>query len=187
MGAATFLGITDTPSSFSGQAGKIPKVNAGETALEFLMGSFGVLSGDKDGVPSFGSLSVAAGSSSVASAETARKTNSSSYVKLKEIVCPVSGTYTVSFFLGSTSGTATAFGRIYKNGSAFGTERSTTSASFPTYGNNYDENLTFTKGDLIQIYSKISNASYEAGVKNFYLKCAVTFTPPVPVGVVNTD
>lgn len=34
-GASTFLELTDTPDSYSGQAGKYPKVNAGETALEF--------------------------------------------------------------------------------------------------------------------------------------------------------
>ena len=34
-GGTTWLALTDTPGSFSGQAGKYPKVNAGETALEF--------------------------------------------------------------------------------------------------------------------------------------------------------
>ncbi len=34
--ATTFLWLTDTPSSYSWQTGKFPKVNAGETALEFV-------------------------------------------------------------------------------------------------------------------------------------------------------
>lgn len=34
-GATTFLGLTDTPSSYSGQTLKFVRVNAGETALEF--------------------------------------------------------------------------------------------------------------------------------------------------------
>lgn len=34
-GSSTWLGLTDTPGAFTGQAGKYPKVNAGETALEF--------------------------------------------------------------------------------------------------------------------------------------------------------
>ena len=34
-GASTFLGLTDTPAAYTGQAGKYPKVNVGETALEF--------------------------------------------------------------------------------------------------------------------------------------------------------
>lgn len=34
-GAATFTGLTDTPSALTGAAGQIPVVNSGETALEF--------------------------------------------------------------------------------------------------------------------------------------------------------
>lgn len=35
-GASTFVSLTDTPNDFTGQAGKIPVVNSGETALEFI-------------------------------------------------------------------------------------------------------------------------------------------------------
>lgn len=35
-GAAAFLNLTDTPSSYSGQAGKVPAVNSAEDALEFV-------------------------------------------------------------------------------------------------------------------------------------------------------
>jgi len=34
-GVSTFLGLTDTPAAYTGEAGKFPKVNAGENALEF--------------------------------------------------------------------------------------------------------------------------------------------------------
>lgn len=34
-GATTFTGLTDTPSSYSSQAGKVLQVNSGETAVEF--------------------------------------------------------------------------------------------------------------------------------------------------------
>jgi hypothetical protein len=34
-GITTFLGLTDVPSSYAGEAGKVPAVNGGETALEF--------------------------------------------------------------------------------------------------------------------------------------------------------
>ena len=43
-GATTFTALTDTPSAYTGEAGQIPRVNAGETALEFVnpnTGSFG--------------------------------------------------------------------------------------------------------------------------------------------------
>ena len=35
-GVATFLGLTDTPASYAGEAAKFPRVNAGENALEFI-------------------------------------------------------------------------------------------------------------------------------------------------------
>jgi hypothetical protein len=35
-GSSTFLDLTDTPSSYTGNAGKFPKVNAGEDGLEFV-------------------------------------------------------------------------------------------------------------------------------------------------------
>ncbi len=35
-GSSTFLGLTDTPSSYTGQALKVIQVNAGESALEFI-------------------------------------------------------------------------------------------------------------------------------------------------------
>lgn len=35
-GASSFLALTDTPVTYIGQAGKIPVVNVGETALEFI-------------------------------------------------------------------------------------------------------------------------------------------------------
>jgi hypothetical protein len=40
-GITTFLGLTDTPSSYTGQSGKIPAVNVGETALEFITAGSG--------------------------------------------------------------------------------------------------------------------------------------------------
>jgi len=35
-GVTSFLGLTDTPSAYTGQAGKFPKVNSGESSLEFV-------------------------------------------------------------------------------------------------------------------------------------------------------
>ena len=35
-GASTFTGLTDTPANYTGSGGKIPAVNSGETALEFI-------------------------------------------------------------------------------------------------------------------------------------------------------
>lgn len=42
-GGGTWLSLTDTPASFSGQAGKISAVNSGETAMELIAAGSGVL------------------------------------------------------------------------------------------------------------------------------------------------
>ncbi len=42
-GVSTFTALTDTPSSYASQAGKVPQVNDGETALEFVNPSAGGL------------------------------------------------------------------------------------------------------------------------------------------------
>ena len=41
-GSTTFESLTDTPANFTGHAGKVVKVNAGETALEFVAGGAGL-------------------------------------------------------------------------------------------------------------------------------------------------
>lgn len=47
-GATTFTGLTDAPSSYSGQAGKLLAVNAGATGLEFIDAPTGAIAdGDK--------------------------------------------------------------------------------------------------------------------------------------------
>lgn len=58
-GPSAFLSLTDTPSSFSGQAGQVLKVNAGEDALEFADDNEGTGggSGGSGGGGMFGPLS----------------------------------------------------------------------------------------------------------------------------------
>lgn len=41
-GATTFLALTDTPASYTSQAGKLPQVNSGETALEFVTKTYDI-------------------------------------------------------------------------------------------------------------------------------------------------
>lgn len=69
------------------------------------------------------------------------------YTLQKEIRLHRSGTFTVMFDLKAASG-ATAYGRIYKNGVAHGTARSTASTADVTYS----EDLAFEAGDLCQLY-----------------------------------
>lgn len=109
------------------------------------------------------------------SALTDRLTGNTSYTKLKECYAPIAGIYRIKFGLYIENVTATAFGRIYKNGSALGTERSTNSTTEVTF----TEDLFFGQGDLIQVYCKTSNGIYGAHILNFKLfgnltPCAVT-------------
>lgn len=73
--------------------------------------------------------------------------NPSSYTKLKEIVCNLSGTWTVSFDGDGYSSIATYL-RIYKNGVALGTERNLLNTDWTTYS----ESFAFVSGDAIQLY-----------------------------------
>ena len=108
-------------------------------------------------------LKLASGTTfTLASAATERSTTSTSYVKMKEFVAAQNGTVTVYFEIKTSNYGASVYGRIYKNGTAYGTERSTTSTSY----DNYSENLTFAAGDLIQIYLRTDNASYTAYIRN---------------------
>lgn len=86
-------------------------------------------------------------------------TASVSYVKLGEYRIARPGVYTVSMDLNIAGGGATAYGYIYKNGVAVGTERSTTNWSSPQ---NFQEDISFAYGDLVQIYAKTSSGSYAA-------------------------
>lgn len=77
-------------------------------------------------------------------------TAQASYLKVKEIKINYSGVHRVKFLLYNNDGISTVYGRIRKNGADFGTERST-SNSVPVL---FTEDLTFAKGDLVQMYIK---------------------------------
>jgi len=78
-------------------------------------------------------------------------TTGTAYVKLGEIQTYRTGTITTYFGLSNLNNSRDAYGRVYKNGVAAGTERS--------HGDNtaeyYAENLGVTSGDLIQLYGYI--------------------------------
>lgn len=91
-------------------------------------------------------------------ADTSRSdTGSGSYEKVKEVTLTTgTGSFSVSFNLKSFNSGYTVRGRIYKNGVAVGTERSTNNN---TTGVTYAETLTgLVAGDKIQIYAKDSGA-----------------------------
>jgi len=89
--------------------------------------------------------------------------------KLKEIIISVSGKYRVKFDIKSGDGTQVK-AQIYRNGSAYGTEQSTTSTDYVTKS----EDLRFNAGDLVQLYvwCTTTGVGIVAYVKNLRL-CGV--------------
>jgi hypothetical protein len=102
------------------------------------------------------SLDAVAGTKQVASAPSQANQTSVAYVKVKEILIGRTGIYTVAFGLWTSNASYPAFGRIYKNGVAFGTERTTAATGEQTYS----ENLAFNRGDLLQLYVHETAGSY---------------------------
>ena len=115
-------------------------------------------------MPVDASIDVLATNELIASANTEKINNTSSWVKEKEILVKRSGTYRIQFQIRRGFSSGNAFGRIYKNGVAFGTERTTTSNTYVTF----TEDLNFSAGDLIQGYTRFSaNVADGAYIRNF--------------------
>ena len=104
------------------------------------------------------------------SSDTANTTTNASYEKVKEISFPayaLSGQVRIKFTLATNNASIAAYGRIYKDDVAIGTERTTTS----TTGEEFSEDLMFTPKSKIQIYAKIA-AGGLATVTNFGIYCS---------------
>lgn len=99
-----------------------------------------------------------------------RSTHSLTYVKLKETRIPAhissNSIYRIKFDLKITADLGdTAYGKIYLNGVAHGTEQTETSTSYVTYS----EDLVIGGGDLIQLWVKSTDIVNAARVMNFNL------------------
>lgn len=91
--------------------------------------------------------SVVASATNRTSDDASVNITSASYTKVKEILYnDVSGTLRITYTVAITSGSGSHIPttRIYKNGIAYGTERTTTAS--------FSEDLAFVTGDLIQLY-----------------------------------
>jgi len=86
------------------------------------------------------------------------------YVKKKEIVLDFGGAVRIKFDL-KHSGSGTTYGRIYRNGVAVGTERSTTSDTYVTFS---EDISGWSPGDLCQLYIKQAS-NPNADWRNFRL------------------
>lgn len=119
-----------------------------------------------------------------ASADTERTYRGATYNKVKEIMIKRNGTARIKFSLKCWNSSYPAYGRIYKNGIPFGTERSTTHSSY----DEYSEDLVVNKNDLLQIYIKATvHVSYGYAYTNNFRIYYSDATPIITVPVVNID
>lgn len=89
------------------------------------------------------------------------------YTKKKEIAIFRAGNARITFSLRASADTA--YGRIYKNGVAIGTERTTTSGAYV----DFTEDISgLVKGDLIQLYLKNSGTTSTSYSDKFQYKAA---------------
>ena len=88
---------------------------------------------------------------------TPRSPQSTSYAQLELWNVYKAGTYRITLFLDGTAN-GTLYARIYRNGAAYGTERSVTNTEA-----SYSQNLSFSVGDTIEIWGRRSTSS-NAGV-----------------------
>jgi hypothetical protein len=84
------------------------------------------------------------------------------------------GTFRIIFKLKTANAATTAYGIIYRNGVAVGTERSTTSTSYVTYS---EDISGWSDGDEIQIYMKGSNTTYNVYVAELDVTTGTTDIP----------
>jgi hypothetical protein len=79
--------------------------------------------------------------------------------KVLEVFIPRGGSLRIKFHLDGQGGGGTAFGQIYRNGSAVGTLRSNLNGT----GTNYSEDISgWTAGDLCQLYVYSSSGANDA-------------------------
>ncbi len=97
-------------------------------------------------------------------------TQSTNYVKKKEIWSPISEDLSIYFGI-KNSGNGTAYGQIYINEVVQGTERTNSLAGIWEY---HTETITVVKGDLIQLYIKINDVEFTAFAEKFRVLGKVT-------------
>lgn len=100
------------------------------------------------------------------------ETVSAAYAKVKEVYIPIPGTFAVTFQHKSEIEGTSIYTKIYKNGVAAGTERTTSSVAWTSPAS--EDIVCASAGDLIQIYAKGSDSKI-AYVKDLTLKGNVAF------------
>lgn len=107
----------------------------------------------------------AAGTVLLQSADTSRAVTALSYTKAKEIIVARHGTLTIKFSMTDNAADGIAIiGRIYRNGSAVGTERTLDAATTTEYS---EDISGWVNGDYCQVYLKRDAGLAGASVSNF--------------------
>jgi len=120
-----------------------------------------------------------AGDTIIANASTSRYFDSTAYKKYKEITVSTKGTYRVVMELGNPSFASTCYGRVYKNGVAYGTERFLNNDTQAQIA----EDLVFSAGDKVQFYGR-----YDEPNSGSCWGFSVRITPtPSPTATVDLD
>lgn len=161
---ATHIASTANPHAVTAeQASAIPETARGASNGVATLGSDGKHTASQ--VPS----AILAPGDVIAHNVVGGGTTSLTYVLVASAYINCGGALRVSFELRTTNSNATAYARIYKNGSPIGIERSTTSQTNVTF----TEDISgFIPGDLIGFYTKISNNLYNSNVSYIKFKVA---------------
>ena len=109
---------------------------------------------------------VAAGNQKISSNPGEKSTTSTTYAKLKQTKIGRSGTYRIVFSLKTLGSQYPAYGRIYRNGAAVGTERSVTGTNYVVFSEDIGG---WSVGDYIEIWGMATNADAGAYVTSLQL------------------
>ena len=109
-----------------------------------------------------------------------RTSTSTTYIKLKETKVAVSGTFRIKFSFYFDTGT-TGYARIYRNGVAVGTERTSVGSPYVEYSEDIGN---WNIGDLVQVYVKrtAGTSPWTVYVKDLNI---YTAAPPIGGGLYN--
>lgn len=161
---SAFLNLSDTFASYSGKGTYILRVNAGATALE------AVVLPAPTAVYYIGSATYFNDGGSYV--DTSRHGTPQLMRTLTFPAGYPTTTTRMSFQLRDNDAAGkTVHGRWYKNGSPFGTDQSTSNASYQTF----DEDLSVSAGDAMALYIWSASAGQgQAAATNLLLKGSVT-------------
>lgn len=140
--------------------------------------------------PIWDTLTVEETQNPIIASETLRHSNDAekslcndSWTKVKEIKIncsePITGPLRIKFDLRGQTGNETCYGRIYRNGSPVGTERSTNSTSWTTFSEDIDG---WQDNDLIQLYIRIFPADALMYARNFRIYGDADYKKIIKIG-----